>query len=247
MESKREEGADVRIIRYTWGEDQEANEILNEIVERGIAADTAILARTNRQLHLIQRRALSRNIKTQVLGKKNVWQEYEVRHLVELLKECYDDARPAHQVMSGLIDQHNMIEHYKRTKRVIDKDPVDNLNDVVKLAARKSRATGQPQTIPEFLQWLNRMSHARSTKLDPVLTLSTVHQAKGREWKHVFLVGCNQGKMPAKNGNINEERRIFFVACSRAADELQISYTENRSEFLNDMKVEEFTPDGCSD
>ncbi len=39
-----------------------------------------------------------------------------------------------------------------------------------------------------------------------------------------------------------EERRIFFVACSRAADELQISYTERHSQFLNDFEedFEEF-------
>jgi superfamily I DNA/RNA helicase len=41
--------------------------------------------------------------------------------------------------------------------------------------------------------------------------------------------------MPHKDGELLEEQRIFFVACSRAADELQISYNKNRSQFLNDF------------
>jgi DNA helicase-2/ATP-dependent DNA helicase PcrA len=86
----------------------------------------------------------------------------------------------------------------------------------------------------------------RRTKKAPILTLSTVHQAKGREWKYVYVVGCNQGTMPHKDGELLEESRIFFVACSRAADELQISYSKVRSQFLNEF-VEEIETFGDDD
>jgi superfamily I DNA/RNA helicase len=49
----------------------------------------------------------------------------------------------------------------------------------------------------------------------------------------VYLVGCNQGKMPHVDGELEEERRIFFVACSRAAKHLEISFWGQRSMFLN--------------
>jgi superfamily I DNA/RNA helicase len=42
--------------------------------------------------------------------------------------------------------------------------------------------------------------------------------------------------MPHKDGEFLEEARIFFVACSRAADTLEISYYGNRSEFLNEFQ-----------
>ena len=42
--------------------------------------------------------------------------------------------------------------------------------------------------------------------------------------------------MPHKDGEILEEKRIFYVACSRAADFLEISYDGNLTEFLNDFK-----------
>jgi len=234
-------GKEPRIIRYLH-EDDEANVVLDTVVQRGIQADSAILARTNRQLQLIQRRALSRNIKTEIAGKKNVWQEYEVRHLLDLLKERFADPRPAAEVMTELIHNEGMIERYSGTRKKADKDPVENLNDIVKIAGRRKRTTQQPQTVPEFLEWTNKIMHMRRTKAEPILTLSTVHQAKGLEWKYVFLVGCNEGLLPHKEGELMEERRIFFVACSRAADELQISYTERHSQFLNDFEedFEEF-------
>jgi len=62
-----------------------------------------------------------------------------------------------------------------------------------------------------------------------------VHQAKGREWKHVYVIGCSQGIMPHKDGELLEEHRIFFVACSRAADTLDISFSGSRSQFLNEF------------
>ena len=233
MKSARKAGEEPRFIRYS-DEDEEANEVLNDIMDRGIMDEAAILGRTNRQLQLIQRRAMSRNIKTEILGKKNVWQENEVKHLLELTKERLTDTRPAATVMSELIRSHGLIHRYANTKaNATEKDPIENLNDIVRMAGRKSKTTGQPLTVLQFLEWVRKMTYMRRTKKEPILTLSTVHQAKGREWKHVYVVGCNQGLMPHRDGDLLEEHRIFFVACSRAADELQISFNQNRSQFLN--------------
>lgn len=238
MVSMRPLGEDVRFIRYR-SEDEEANEVLSAVVLRGIEDQSAILGRTNRQLQLIQRRAMSRNIKAEILGKKNVWQENEVKHLVELTKERIMDSRPAATVMQDLIKEHGLVNRYANTRgNAMEKDPVENMNDIVRMAGRKHRETGKPLTVLQFLDWLRKITHMRRTKTEPILTLSTVHQAKGREWQYVFVVGCDQGVMPHKEGELLEEERIFFVACSRAADELQISFHKNRSQFLNDFQEE---------
>ena len=115
MVSMRHQGEPVRFIQYR-SEDEEANEVLNEIMDRDLIDSAAVIARTNRQLQLIQRRAMSRNIKAEIIGKKNVWQENEVKHLVELLRERMMDPRPAATVMRSLIDEHNMVYRYGNTK-----------------------------------------------------------------------------------------------------------------------------------
>ncbi len=58
------------------------------------------------------------------------------------------------------------------------------------------------------------------------VTLSTVHQAKGLEWKVVFVISVNPGDFPnylaISEGNSDEEERLFYVAITRAKDELYI-------------------------
>ena len=61
------------------------------------------------------------------------------------------------------------------------------------------------------------------------VVLSTVHQAKGLEWPAVFLIWCSEGMIPLARAlkdedGEEEERRLFYVACTRAKDELYFCY-----------------------
>ncbi|MEE9524195.1 MAG: ATP-dependent helicase [Thermodesulfovibrionales bacterium] len=64
---------------------------------------------------------------------------------------------------------------------------------------------------------------------DDAVTLSTVHQAKGLEWNSVFIIGLNDGRFPSamalKEGGEEEERRLFYVAVTRAKEDLFLCYT----------------------
>jgi DNA helicase-2/ATP-dependent DNA helicase PcrA len=65
-------------------------------------------------------------------------------------------------------------------------------------------------------------------KVDKVV-LSTIHQAKGLEWSYVFLIWCADGMIPLQRalkepGGEEEERRLFYVALTRAKDQLYMCY-----------------------
>jgi DNA helicase-2/ATP-dependent DNA helicase PcrA len=65
------------------------------------------------------------------------------------------------------------------------------------------------------------------------ITLSTVHQAKGLEWKAVFVVWLTEGMFPGsraleRDEDVEEERRLFYVAVTRCKDELYLTYPELR-------------------
>jgi len=66
-----------------------------------------------------------------------------------------------------------------------------------------------------------------------VVTLSSVHQAKGLEWKAVFVLWCNEGMFPlgrvvdkGTEDELEEERRLFYVAATRAKDDLHLLVPE---------------------
>jgi superfamily I DNA/RNA helicase len=76
-------------------------------------------------------------------------------------------------------------------------------------------------------------------KAMPRVILSTFHAAKGMEWEHVFLVDVNEGTVPKLSGEggeaeLEEERRLFYVAMTRAKDTLTILGRKNKrmSDFL---------------
>jgi len=62
------------------------------------------------------------------------------------------------------------------------------------------------------------------------IRLTTIHQAKGLEYDVVFLIGLADGQFPSRRaidaGDIEEERRLFYVAVTRAKDALYMSYPQ---------------------
>ncbi|OGU59607.1 MAG: hypothetical protein A2X64_04320 [Ignavibacteria bacterium GWF2_33_9] len=76
------------------------------------------------------------------------------------------------------------------------------------------------------------MDIEKQDKDDEILTLSTVHSAKGLEWKVVFVIWASEGKFPSPKSTdneeqIEEERRLFYVAITRPKDKLYLTNVIN--------------------
>jgi len=94
----------------------------------------------------------------------------------------------------------------------------------------------------EFLNWVDEMESLRRD--DANLWIGTIHSAKGLEWDVVFVAGVTEGILPHSRGDKEEELRLFYVAITRARDELYLSscrirrYTEP-SRYLAFLEVME--------
>ena len=101
----------------------------------------------------------------------------------------------------------------------------DDLNSLIGFAARY-------ETLPDLLVQLVLLNSETSDRsIDPpqdCVRLTTIHQAKGLEYPIVFLIGLADGMLPLKRaieeGDVEEERRLFYVAVTRAKDELYLGY-----------------------
>lgn len=120
-------------------------------------------------------------------------------------------------------------EHYSEYE-TIDNDPIANLQSLLKLAEKY-------RTIKDFLDFTRRVAAASKSKCG--VALSTIHGAKGLEFKKVYVVQCNEGILPhAKSMDLDGERNCFYVACSRAERELIITYSGIPSPFLKGLTDE---------
>jgi superfamily I DNA/RNA helicase len=91
-------------------------------------------------------------------------------------------------------------------------------------------------TIDQYLSWLATydISEEVVTGDDAKIQLMTIHAAKGLEWENVIIAGCNEGLIPSKQaiaaGNVEDERRLMYVAITRARDNLMIAIRPERKE-----------------
>ena len=90
-------------------------------------------------------------------------------------------------------------------------------------------AAAGEDTLDSFLQEIALLSDADSrSDEEGLVTLMTVHNAKGLEYPIVYIVGCEDGVFPHSRaldeGGLEEERRLFYVGVTRAKDELYLTY-----------------------
>ena len=129
--------------------------------------------------------------------------------------------------MQRIIDRFGVLASYEEDDdkdENIDNDPRDNIMKLVDYAGKRGG-------VKQFFDWAMKVQRALRARTN-CLTLSTIHQSKGKEWKYVNVVGVNVDVLPHVKGDPLEEQRIFFVACSRAAERLSVSANGVASVFI---------------
>ncbi len=120
---------------------------------------------------------------------------------------------------------------------------IENLEELVNVAAEFDAAgsgvgdgRGEERGLAEFLQQLQLLSDADERSDDrALLTLMTLHNAKGLEYPIVFMIGCEEGVFPhprsLEEGGLEEERRLCYVGITRAQRDLYLTWARSRGVF----------------
>ena len=142
------------------------------------------------------------------------------------------------------LDETGYLDELRRS----EKDPeaaenrVRNLKELVADLDGGKGATAQPaerlQTFLEELTLDSEREEEKEAKGDAV-TLITMHSCKGLEFPHVYIVGMEDGLLPHTRskveGTLDEERRLFYVAITRAMQSLTISHCGGRKKYGQSM------------
>jgi DNA helicase-2/ATP-dependent DNA helicase PcrA len=114
---------------------------------------------------------------------------------------------------------------------------VENLAQLVEVAHEfDANNPAGDDTLEQFLQEIALKADGDARRDDEgLVTLMTLHNAKGLEYPIVFVAGCEEGVFPHQRaldeGGLEEERRLFYVAVTRAMRELYLTYARRRSVF----------------
>lgn len=121
----------------------------------------------------------------------------------------------------------------KKSKSVRERNRrLNNVRALIDTAERYTNSNGQFSKLNKFIDIFSINSDEEELE-ENFVTISTVHGVKGLEFKTVFVPFCNEGKFPHKRmgEDIEEERRLFYVALTRAQENLIVSYSRELIEY----------------
>ncbi|MDY3971881.1 MAG: 3'-5' exonuclease [Clostridia bacterium] len=149
--------------------------------------------------------------------------------LIEEFAENYEQ-RQISEILSAILNE-SKYEEMLRTEG--SQERLDNLAELKQSIYEYETSCGEECTLEHYLAHIALFTNSDADETADKVKLMTVHTAKGLEFPYVFLCGMNEGIFPSKKTNtlpgMEEERRLAFVAITRAEKELYISEAEGRN------------------
>nr|WP_109019898.1 UvrD-helicase domain-containing protein [Leptospira kobayashii] len=156
--------------------------------------------------------------------------------LFEDLMSDHEKQEPASDIAYELIERSGYREYLENEDTEEAFSRLENLNEFVN-ALKEYEENSENPSLEEYLGNISLITSEDNTKdLADYVILMTVHNAKGLEFKHVYLAGMEEGTFPhflasdTKEG-VEEERRLCYVAITRAREHLEISLSRYTRKF----------------
>ena len=149
--------------------------------------------------------------------------------LIERFAESFQD-RQVSEVLSAILDESGY-EKMLRTEG--SQERLDNLAELKQSIHEYETTCGEEATLQHYLSHVALFTNADEVDTSDRVKMMTVHAAKGLEFPCVFLCGMNEGIFPSRKvkdlAGMEEERRLAFVAMTRAEKKLYLSAAEGRN------------------
>jgi DNA helicase-2/ATP-dependent DNA helicase PcrA len=191
-------------------------EIINNVSQYNVGINNGAITKIGEFVKMMQSFAAQ-------LTSKNAYDlGNEIAATSGVLKDLYSDRTP-----EGISRYENIQELLNGLKEFTDTENEEE-GDVT------------PRGLPEFLQDVALLTNADNEKDEDrnKVTLMTIHSAKGLEFPYVHIVGLEENLFPSQlsltsRAELEEERRLFYVAITRAEKELHLSFSTSRYKWGN--------------
>ncbi|HEY1516626.1 MAG TPA: UvrD-helicase domain-containing protein [Solirubrobacteraceae bacterium] len=159
---------------------------------------------------------------------------------MQVLRERAEANPPISELLKETLQESGYLEALEAERTIEAQGRLENLEELVNVAAEyDTQAEGDAErepSLPDFLQQVALISDADDRSDDEgLVTLMTLHNAKGLEYPIVFTIGCEEGVFPHSRaldeGGLEEERRLCYVGITRAERDLYLTYARTRNVF----------------
>lgn len=161
--------------------------------------------------------------------------ELEFKNTIEKLKSIAEDLTLT-ELIDKVLDASGMKKELESEQTLESEVRLENLEEFKSITKAFEEKEGLI-SLEDFLLEISLVSDVEEYKDDPNrISLMTVHSVKGLEFDHVFVIGMEEGLFPhmnslMENGALEEERRLCYVAITRARDDLHLVNARRRTLF----------------
>ncbi len=139
------------------------------------------------------------------------------------------------ELVEAVLERSGTLDAYEAERTIEARGRVENLQELVGVAQEFRREREEP-TLSSFLQEISLVSDQDALQGDGgVVTLMTIHNAKGLEFRAVYVLGLEEGIFPharsIEDNEIEEERRLCYVGMTRAMERLVLTHASARTLF----------------
>ncbi len=174
----------------------------------------------------IEKVAKNENISLWEASNRLATQEPNIENFMNLIKD-FDKIERIDELIVAIIEETHYIDILKEKDTIESESKIENIQELLSAVYEYTETTGNH--VPEdYLIEVGLKTDIDSWSRNDSVNLMTLHNTKGLEFEVVFIVGISEGLLPhyrsIKEGNIEEERRLFYVGITRARKKLFLSY-----------------------
>ena len=154
---------------------------------------------------------------------------------MERLRERAESNAAVGDLVQEVLSETGYIEALEAERTIEAQGRIENLEELVQVA-REYDATAEDGSLTQFLEQISLLADADNLRDDEgLVTLMTLHNAKGLEFPIVFIIGMEDGVFPHSRaldeGDVEEERRLAYVGITRAMRDLTLTWARRRNAF----------------
>ena len=226
---------EIRLKRYQsdLAEADAVSKMIDEDITNGIpASEIAVLFRVNVQAEVLSEKLSELGIRHQLKTQERFFQQQVIAKAVQMIRASrFVEDKPASEIVADVLRELGWTM-----------DPSGDLSAWESLQSLYEALTDQPLSIGETIELVDALQLQHFEPVRQLVTLSTIHAAKGLEWRKVYILGASEGLLPFRMSHspeeIEEERRLCYVGVTRAKQSLSISHASESGElsrFLRDL------------